>query len=65
MHGRALGLQELAIGVIPIASLGLGAVAELIGVGLTTLVSALLLVAFQHGLALRVPQLLHYSGRRP
>jgi hypothetical protein len=64
VHGRALGLQELAIGVMPIAALGLGAVAEFAGVGPTTFVSALLLVAFQLGLAVRVPDLLRYSGRR-
>ncbi|OLT01236.1 hypothetical protein BJF90_32560 [Pseudonocardia sp. CNS-004] len=55
VHGRALGLQELAIGVMPLAAPGLGAVAEFAGVGPTTFVSALLLVAFQLGLAVRVP----------
>lgn len=65
VHGRALGLQELAIGVMPFSALALGAVAELVGVATTTFASALLLVAFQLVLALRVPELLRYSGHLP
>lgn len=62
LHGRALGLQELAIGIMPLASVALGLVAERIGVGWTTFGCALLLIAFLGALALRVPQLLPYSG---
>ncbi|MDK0518079.1 MFS transporter [Streptomyces sp. ML-6] len=62
VQGRALGLQELAIGVMPFASLGLGAAAGSVGVGTTAFLSGLLLVAILLTLALRVPQLLRYSG---
>lgn len=62
LHGRALGLQELAIGIMPLSSLALGLIAERVGVGWTTFGCALLLLAFLTGLALRVPQLLPYSG---
>ncbi|MGW1408892.1 MFS transporter [Streptomyces sp. NPDC002403] len=62
VQGRALGLQELAIGVMPFASLGLGAAAQQLGVGPTAFLSALLLVVILLTLAARVPQLLRYSG---
>ncbi|MFB8764665.1 MFS transporter [Nocardiopsis alba] len=57
VHGRALGLQELAIGVMPLSTLVLGAIAERAGVGATTFVAALILVAFLLMLVLRVPAL--------
>ncbi|WP_125612881.1 MFS transporter [Specibacter cremeus] len=62
VQGRALGLQELAIGAIPVASLGLGAAAQLVGVGLITLLSALLLMVWMAVISLLVPQLLRYHG---
>ncbi|MGW1551456.1 MFS transporter [Streptomyces sp. NPDC002346] len=62
VQGRVLGIQELAIGVMPFASLGLGAAAQWAGVGTTTFLSALLLVAVLAVLALCVPQLWRYSG---
>ncbi|MFJ7200617.1 MULTISPECIES: hypothetical protein [unclassified Streptomyces] len=62
VRGRALGLQELAIGVMPFASLGLGAAAQRLGAGPTAFLSALLLVVILLTLAARVPQLLRYSG---
>ncbi|MER5743406.1 MFS transporter [Streptomyces sp. NPDC002225] len=62
VRGRALGLQELAIGVMPVASLGLGAAAELVGVQATAFLSGLLLVVVLLTLAARVPQLVRYSG---
>jgi hypothetical protein len=62
LHGRALGLQELAIGIMPVASLALGAFAEHFGVGPTTFVSAILLVGLVFTLVLRSPQLLRYGG---
>ncbi|MEV6144534.1 MFS transporter [Streptomyces sp. NPDC051992] len=62
VRGRALGLQELAIGVMPFASLGLGAAAERVGVGTTAFLSGILLVAVLLTLAAQVPQLVRYSG---
>lgn len=62
VQGRALGLQELAIGVMPVATIGLGAAAEYLGVAGTAVVSGTLLVLFLAVLALRVPALLRYSG---
>ena len=63
LHGRALGVQELAIGIMPLASLALGAFAEHYGVGITTAVSAVLLVAAVAALGLWTPALFRYSGR--
>ncbi|NGN63305.1 MFS transporter [Streptomyces sp. A7024] len=63
VQGRALGIQELAIGAIPVASLGLGAVAEEYGVRATTVVSSLLLVIILTAVAIRVPRLLAFSGK--
>ncbi|MFJ4713820.1 MFS transporter [Streptomyces sp. NPDC088785] len=62
MQGRALGVQELAIGVMPVSSLVLGASAQYAGVATTTFVSALILVAFLACLALRMPALWRYRG---
>ncbi|MEV0286998.1 MFS transporter [Kribbella sp. NPDC050820] len=61
LHGRALGVQELAIGIMPLASLVLGALANHYGVALTTFASALLLVASTLTLTVRTPQLLRYG----
>jgi uncharacterized membrane protein YqjE len=63
LHGRALGVQELAIGIMPVASLILGAFAEHYGVNRTTFVSAVLLATTVIALGLWTPRLLHYSGR--
>ena len=62
LQGRALGVQELAIGIMPFSSLILGAVAEVVGVGPTTFVSGTLLAGTMVLLAIRVPELLRYSG---
>jgi MFS family permease len=62
MQGRALGMQELAIGIMPVSSLLLGGVAEEFGVSATTFVSALTLTAVMLALAARVPALIRYSG---
>jgi predicted MFS family arabinose efflux permease len=64
LHGRVLGVQELAIGIMPVASLALGAFAEQYGVGITTFVSAVLLVVLVAALAIWTPSLLRYSGTR-
>lgn len=62
MHGRALGLQELAIGVMPIATLVLGAIAQGIGVGATTLIAGILLAVGMAIVARVVPEVLAVSG---
>ncbi|WP_327636590.1 MFS transporter [Kribbella sp. NBC_00482] len=62
LHGRALGVQELAIGIMPIASLAIGAFAEQYGVGITTFISAVGLVTAVAALGLWTPALLRYSG---
>ena len=62
LHGRALGVQELAIGIMPAASLVLGAFAERYGVDITTFVSAVLLVLMVAVLGLWTPRLLRYGG---
>lgn len=64
LQGRALGMQELAIGIMPFSSLLLGAVAQQAGVGPTTVGSGLLLTVSMLVLATRMPQLLRYSGIR-
>ena len=46
VQGRVLGLQELAIGVMPLATIMLGAVAEVLSVAGTTMISGSLLVLF-------------------
>jgi MFS family permease len=63
LHGRALGVQELAIGIMPFTSLALGAFAQHFGVGPTTFVSAGLLVLLMFAVAAWTPQLLRYGGR--
>ncbi len=64
VHGRALGLQELAIGIMPVSTLALGLIAEHAGVSMTTFGASLLLIAALGILALKVPTLLTFSGRR-
>ncbi len=62
LQGRALGIQELAIGIMPFSSLAIGLAAERIGIATTTVVTTLLLTATMLLLAVRVPDLLRYSG---
>ncbi|MCW0000985.1 hypothetical protein OE766_22380 [Pararhizobium sp. YC-54] len=62
VQGRVLGIQELTIGVMPLASLVLGSAAEVIGVVHVALISGTLRATFIAILALRVPALLRYSG---
>ena len=57
-----MGIQELTIGVMPLASIMLGAAAEVIGITHVALISGTLLATFLALLALRVPALLRYSG---
>ncbi len=62
LHGRALGVQELAIGIQPISSLALGFAATFLGIGTTTFISALLLVAAALTIGTAGPRLIHYRG---
>jgi len=62
VQGRALGMQELAIGIMPISSLVLGAIAQTVGIVPTTFVSAMLLALLMLAMAIRVPELVRYSG---
>jgi MFS family permease len=61
VRGRAMGLQQLAIGVLPLAALMQGALADLVGVSLSTLMSGATLVAIMLCVAARVPGLVSYS----
>ncbi|HET9659509.1 MAG TPA: MFS transporter [Thermomicrobiales bacterium] len=61
VQGRALGLQELAIGIMPISALVLGTIADRVGVGPTTTVCGFLLAVCMLTIAARVPALLRYG----
>lgn len=62
LRGRMLGLQELAIGAQPLATVLLGAGAEYLGVPAMTFVGALSLLIFLVLLARFVPDLVRYTG---
>ncbi|MFD2081694.1 MFS transporter [Actinopolymorpha cephalotaxi] len=62
VRGRVLGLQELTIGILPLATMLQGTAAVFFGVRATSFVGALSLVAFLLVLGTRVPDLLRYSG---
>jgi MFS family permease len=62
MQGRALGMQELVIGIMPLSALAVGAVAQQVGVGATTVGCGLLLATAMLVLATRVPDLVRFSG---
>lgn len=61
VQGRVMGLQELIIGITPLAAIVLGAAAELFGIATVAFVNGILLVLFLAGLAARVPALLRYG----
>jgi MFS family permease len=61
VQGRALGMQELAIGIMPISALILGGIADRVGVGPTTTVCGCLLAICMLTIAVRVPSLLRYG----
>jgi len=65
VQGRALGVQELAIGMTPVAAVVLGAIAEQAGVVATTFFCATALVVCIAAIALAAPQLLAYHGDAP
>lgn len=62
LHGRALGVQELAIGIQPISSLALGLAAQFIGIGPTTFISATMLVVAVLLIGTRGARLVRYRG---
>jgi predicted MFS family arabinose efflux permease len=62
MQGRALGMQELVIGIMPLSSLVVGVVAQQVGVGATTVGCGLLLAATMLVVATKAPELVRYSG---
>lgn len=62
VQGRVMGLQELAIGIMPLSTLVLGALAEFIGVAAVAQINGVLLVLFLVVLVARVPALMKYSG---
>lgn len=63
VQGRVMGIQELTIGVMPLASIMLGSMAELIGIMNVALLSGTLLATALISVALRNPALLRYSGQ--
>lgn len=65
VQGRVMGLQELAIGIMPLSTLVIGAVAELVGIAVVAQINGVLLVLFLAVLVARVPALLRYSGIQP
>lgn len=62
VQGRVMGIQELTIGIMPLASLLIGVFAELIGIVHVAMINGSLLALFLVVLAIRVPALLRYSG---
>lgn len=60
VRGRAMGLQEMAIGVLPVATVVHGVVAGYLGVATSTALSGSLLAVSMVWLAVRVPSLLRY-----
>lgn len=62
LHGRVLGIQELAIGIQPVASLALGIAAEFLGLGITVMASAVLLVGTVLAIGIPGPRLYRYQG---
>lgn len=62
LQGRVMGIQELTIGIMPVASLMLGIAAEFIGIIYVAMLSGISLVIVLVILAVRIPALLRYSG---
>ncbi|MDP5226247.1 MULTISPECIES: MFS transporter [Arthrobacter] len=62
VHGRAMGLLELAIGVMPLSTLALGAIAELTGVAAMSAVAGVLMLLTLGGVVLRFPGLRTFRG---
>lgn len=64
IRGQAMGIQELAIGILPVMTILHGLVAGLIGVDYSTAISGFLLMLMMLLLAIKVPELRRYSGSR-
>lgn len=62
MRGRAMGLQEMVIGVLPLATVMQGVIVNYLGLTITTVLSGSLLMLLMMGLAIAVPTLRRYSG---
>ena len=65
LQGRAVGLQELAIGAQPLASLLIGAAADWIGMSAAGFLSIALLALGLVVITLAIPELLRYQGVGP
>jgi len=65
IQGRALGMLQFAIGVMPISALVLGSIADQIGVSATTAICGVLMAASMVAVGLKVPEMLGYSGIEP
>ncbi len=65
VQGRALGMLQFAIGIMPISALVLGVIADSIGVSATTAICGVLMLASMIAVGLRVPEMLGYSGIEP
>jgi predicted MFS family arabinose efflux permease len=62
LQGRAMGLQELAIGVTPLAAIAIGVLAQRLGIAATTFLTASLLAVALVVIAFVVPALVRYHG---
>jgi MFS family permease len=62
VQGRAMGVQELAIGITPIAAAGLGVIAQSAGVAATTFWCGVILVACVAVVTWAVPELARYRA---
>lgn len=62
-HGRVLGIQELAIGVMPLSSLAIGAAASAFGISATVVVAGLALVVILLVIGGTTRGLLAFDGR--
>ncbi|MEU4195686.1 MFS transporter [Kribbella sp. NPDC026611] len=65
LHGRALGVQELAIGVMPLTSLVIGAFAQRYGAASTTFVCGFLLVLVTVALGIWTRELFRFGAPEP
>lgn len=62
VRGRVLGLQEMVVGVLPLAIVIQGVIVHYLGLTLTTVLSGSLLMLLMVALAITVPDLRRYTG---
>lgn len=62
VQGRVMGLQELAIGVMPLSTLAIGVAAEMVGIASVAQINGILLLVFLAVLVARAPALMRYTG---